>query len=140
CRALFATHYHELTALADGNPHVANYSVSAREMGHDIVFLHRLVKGAASRSYGVAVARLAGLPPSVLARAQAMLKSFEGEGGVKPSKGIEREPSNQMPLFQQAPALSAKEREIIASLHAFDVENSTPLNALQLIEQLKKRL
>ena len=73
CRALFATHYHELTALGEGSRHAANYSVSAREQNGDVVFLHRLVAGAASRSYGVAVAKLAGLPETVLARARALL-------------------------------------------------------------------
>ncbi|MBM4363943.1 MAG: DNA mismatch repair protein MutS, partial [Deltaproteobacteria bacterium] len=80
CRTLFATHYHELTALGAGSPHVANVSVSAEESGDDIVFLHRLERRAASRSYGVAVARLAGLPESVLARARAVLGELEAGG------------------------------------------------------------
>src|SRR5262249_34715282 len=80
CRALFATHYHELTALAEASSHVANYSVSARELEGDVVFLHRLTRGAASRSYGVAVAKLAGLPESVLARARAILTTLEAGG------------------------------------------------------------
>jgi DNA mismatch repair protein MutS len=139
CRALFATHYHELTALAEGNPHVANRSVTAREHGNEVVFLHRLVQGAASRSYGVAVARLAGLPEPVLARATALLKSFEGEAGgtPKPKKLSKRD---QMSLFEAPPAADNREREVLDSLRAFQVERSTPLGALQLLAQLKQRL
>jgi len=140
CRALFATHYHELTVHAEGNPHVANYSVSAREQGNDVVFLHRLVKGAASRSYGVAVARLAGLPASVLARAQAILNALEnGAGPGAPSKTSPLGKTDQMSLFDAA-SVSPKEREVIDTLRAFDVERSTPIDALHLVDQLKKRL
>jgi len=83
CRALFATHYHELTALGEGSRHAANYSVSARELDGDVVFLHRLVPGAASRSYGIAVAKLAGLPETVLARAKALLVTLESGGNAQ---------------------------------------------------------
>jgi DNA mismatch repair protein MutS len=141
CRALFATHYHELTAHAEGNPHVANYSVSAREQGNDVVFLHRVVKGAASRSYGVAVARLAGLPLPVLARAQAILTSFEtGGGGVTKTKTAPLGSKDQMGLFDKAPSITGEEREVLNTLRAFDVERSTPIEALQLLDQLKRRL
>jgi DNA mismatch repair protein MutS len=141
CRALFATHYHELTVHAEGNPHVANHSVSAREQGNDVVFLHRLVKGAASRSYGVAVARLAGLPKPVLARAQAILTSFESGGnGATKTKRAQLGAQDQIGLFDQAPSMTGKEREILDTLRAFDVEHSTPIEALQLLDQLKRRL
>lgn len=141
CRALFATHYHELTVHAEGNPHVANYSVSAREQGNEVVFLHRLVKGAASRSYGVAVARLAGLPQPVLARAQAILTSFEAGGnGTSKAKSAQLVSKDQMGLFDKAASLTGKEREILDTLRAFDIERSTPIEALQLLDQLKRRL
>src|SRR6185503_5264419 len=84
CRAMFATHYHELTELSSTCPFAVNYSVSARELGDDIVFLHKLARGPASRSYGVAVAKLAGVPEVVLARAKAILLSLEG-GDALPS-------------------------------------------------------
>src|SRR6187551_2017581 len=84
CRALFATHYHELTALGEGSRHAANYSVSARELDETIIFLHRLVPGAASRSYGVFVAQLAGLPQSVLSRARSLLESLEAGQHLAP--------------------------------------------------------
>src|SRR5262249_52950304 len=85
-RTLFATHYHELCELSQTCAGVANYSVAAKEIGDDVVFLHRLVKGGASRSYGIAVARLAGVPETVLARARAVLASLE-RGAALPSGG-----------------------------------------------------
>ena len=88
CRALFATHYHELTDWAESSGHAANYSVSARELDDDVVFLHRLVKGAASRSYGVAVAKLAGLPEAVLDRARLLLNELEASGEGQPRIGV----------------------------------------------------
>ena len=87
CRALFATHYHELTALGDGQPGCANRSVSAREHDGDIVFFHKVGEGAASRSYGVACARLAGLPESVLRRARAILDGLETRGEAPRAAG-----------------------------------------------------
>jgi DNA mismatch repair protein MutS len=147
CRALFATHYHELTALADGSAHAANYSVSARELGEDVVFLHRLVRGAASQSYGVAVAKLAGLPESVLARARALLATFErgkeGDGppGAKPApRGRKSAATSQLDLFRVPSEPSPAQVEIADTLRALDVDRLTPLEALQLVARLKQRL
>ncbi len=131
-RALFATHYHELCALAESRKHVENVNVSARETGDDIVFLHKLAPGGASRSYGVAVARLAGLPEPVLARARALLKDMErGEGPF-------RRPARQMGLFEERPAAPAPAAHpaLDAIAHA-DVNRMTPLDALHLVAQLK---
>src|SRR6185436_9060466 len=104
CRALFATHYHELTELSQKRPRVANYSVSAREHGDDVVFLHKLMPGPASRSYGVAVARLAGIGEGVLARAKAILATLEAgaalPGGKHASlRGRTKGGSAQLDLF-----------------------------------------
>jgi DNA mismatch repair protein MutS len=141
CRALFATHYHELTALADGSRHVANWSVSARELDGDVVFLHRLLRGAASRSYGVAVAKLAGLPETVLARARAILSTLEqGKGATaRPSKP---EPANdeQLPLFAPPNPNLGAAAEVLATLRALDVDRLTGLDALSLLARLKARL
>ena len=98
CRALFATHYHELTELASRSRHVENYSVTAKEVGDDIVFLHRLVPGAASRSYGIAVAKLAGLPQVVIARAKAVLALLEKGEGLNRS-GAQASAMPQLDLF-----------------------------------------
>jgi DNA mismatch repair protein MutS len=141
CRALFATHYHELTALSEGSTHIANYSVSARELDGDVVFLHRLTRGAASRSYGVAVAKLAGLPESVLARARAILTTLEGEGQAKaPSGKPSRVRSDQLALFAPADGTSTTERDVLATLRALDVDRVTGLEALQLLARLKGKL
>jgi len=146
CRALFATHYYELTSLAEASDHAANYSVSARELGDDVVFLHRLVSGPANRSYGVAVAKLAGLPESVLARARAVLGTLEsgqgaaGEPQLKP-RNVRRPRGNpsQLSLFAPVEAETPEHREIIETLKSADVQRLTPLDALQLLARLKKR-
>jgi len=84
-RTLFATHYHELTELALGRRGVHNYNVAVREWGDQVIFLHKIVPGAADRSYGIHVARLAGLPGTVIERAREILRSLEGESGVRTS-------------------------------------------------------
>jgi len=139
CRALFATHYHELTSLANDSRHMANFSVSAREEGENIVFLHRVVAGAASRSYGIAVAKLAGLPESVLARARALLASFEdGRGGAK-QRPASKEARTQLGLFDSA-HVSRQHADAIETLRAVNIENMTPLDALQLLARLKQKI
>lgn len=142
CRALFATHYHELTSFADASRHSANYCVSARELGEDIVFLHRLVPGAVSRSYGVAVAKLAGLPETVLARARAVLESLEGESHRETSEPRRRERVNpdQLDLFAASAEGSPAQREVVETIRALDVERLTPLEALQLLVRLQSKL
>jgi DNA mismatch repair protein MutS len=140
CRALFATHYHELTDLAKTAKGLANYSVSAREHEGDVVFLHKLVKGAASRSYGIAVARLAGLPEVVLARAKAILSTLEA-GDALPGgrhatlRGRSRSGAAQLDLF--APKAPEPASPVLETLKAVDVHRLTPLDALTLVAKLK---
>jgi DNA mismatch repair protein MutS len=141
CRALFATHYHELTALGDSGRHVANYSVSARELEGDIVFLHRLVPGAASRSYGVAVAKLAGLPEVVLARAKALLLSLEGEAGEPmAAMKIAHAADDQLNLFGARATENKLHSEVIELLRALEIDRLTGLDALQLLARLKTKI
>ncbi|HEY2406017.1 MAG TPA: DNA mismatch repair protein MutS [Polyangiaceae bacterium] len=141
CRALFATHYHELTALGDSGRHVANYSVSARELEGDIVFLHRLVPGAASRSYGVAVAKLAGLPEVVLARAKALLLSLEGEAGEPmAAMKIAHAADDQLNLFGARSTDHKLHSEVIELLRALEIDRLTGLDALQLLARLKTKI
>lgn len=146
CRALFATHYHELTDLGEQSEHVANHSVSAREHNGDVVFLHRVVAGAASRSYGVAVAKLAGLPESVLARSRAILAGLEGSPVEETSprcKPKRRPNTRQLDLFGAGGEARGEEpsgREVIDTLRAVDVERLSPLEALTLLAKLKRRL
>ncbi|MDX2051080.1 MAG: DNA mismatch repair protein MutS [Polyangiaceae bacterium] len=137
CRALFATHYHELTTLAEDSRHMANYSVSAREQGEDIVFLHRVVAGAASRSYGIAVAKLAGLPESVLARARALLTSFEA--GSTTGRRNNTGSRAQLGLFESS-HVSRQQLETLETLRSANVENMTPLDALQFLARLKEKI
>ena len=131
CRAMFATHYHELTEVASTLSGCENWSVSAREHEGDVIFLHKLQRGPASRSYGVACARLAGVPEPVLARARAILEDLERH---------HHEPRRpQLDLF--APTSSTPpEHPALATLRSVDVDRLTPLDALQLIASLKKQL
>jgi DNA mismatch repair protein MutS len=144
-RTLFATHYHELTALARSRPRVRNLQVAVRESGGGIVFLHRLVEGGASRSYGIEVARLAGLPRSVIDRARQVLGTLEQTGDR------ERGASAQLSLFGGEPAIAASvepppppvsegARAAIDALAAVDPDDLTPRAALDLVARLRALL
>ncbi len=146
CRAMFATHYHELTELAATRaPTCENWSVSAREHDGELVFFHKLQPGAASRSYGVACARLAGVPEPVLARARALLGDLERGSalpGGHPSslRAREKAARPQLGLFDPAPAQDANPaaNPALETLRAVDVDRLTPLEALQLVASLQK--
>jgi DNA mismatch repair protein MutS len=146
CRTLFATHYHEMTAL-DADAHIVNYSVSAREIDGDIVFLHRLVRGPANQSYGVAVAKLAGLPSSVLARASELLATFEGDE-LKPQRRARGRRANdgQLNLFVpggdavSATAADPTPHAIVERIRGADIDRLSPLDALRLLAELKGQL
>lgn len=145
CRALFATHYHELTELTATRTRAENWSVSAREHDGDIVFLHKLSRGAASRSFGVACARLAGVPEIVLARARLLLEDLE-QGAPLPGgahatmRGRNKKGRTQLDLFGGAPTIemSPSTTEVLGMLKSVDVDRLTPLEALQLVASLKK--
>ena len=141
CRAMFATHYHELCDLADVRSGVVNYNVAAREHGEEVVFLHRLLPGAANRSYGIAVARLSGIPEIVLARARAILRALEsGEGNVsgqQVARGDAR--SAQLSMFEPVSALPPPS-VCETTLRELDIERMTPLEALNALARLKALL
>ncbi len=142
-RTLFATHYHELVALADDRPRIANVSALVREQGGEVVFLRRIVAGAASRSYGFDVARLAGLPRSVIARAREILGRLEGDGGALPSgRRLAARPPGQLSLLSTAPPARVDEREVAvaARLRALDLDRTTPMAALTLVAELRALL
>lgn len=141
CRALFATHYHELTELARKSSTARNYCVTARQHEGEVVFLHRVVEGAASRSFGVAVAQLAGLPEGVLARARAILESLESgsEGRGGPHVLHPAGETSQKMLFDGA-LPSTGEAEILATLREVDPDRLTGIEALQLLHQWSRRL
>uniref|UniRef100_UPI003F6B4D5A DNA mismatch repair protein MutS n=1 Tax=Roseicyclus sp. TaxID=1914329 RepID=UPI003F6B4D5A len=141
CRALFATHYHEMTALGARLPGLSNATVAVREWKGDVVFLHEVREGAADRSYGVQVAKLAGLPASVIARAHAVLDALEKgerEGGNR--KAI----IDDLPLFAAAPtsiATAAKGPSALEErLGAVHPDEMTARDALALIYELKELL
>jgi len=129
-RTLFATHYHELAALAEGGRGVVNYTVTVREAGGKVHFLRRVVRGVTSRSYGIQVARLAGLPPAVLARARQILEELEVGAGPR----VLADGSSQQSLF--APRLPVLE-EHLASL---DPDRMTPREALEALYRLRALL
>jgi len=138
-KTIFATHYHELTDLADALPNVTNCHVVVREWQDDIVFLRKVVPGRSDRSYGIQVARLAGLPPAVVARAREILNGLERDElsrGGRPSLNTSASDARrQLGLFQ-APA--AAEDPLLGRIKAIDVDNLTPLQALALLADLKR--
>ena len=138
-KTLFATHYHELTDLADAFAGVVNFHVAAREWKDDIVFLHKILAGRSDRSYGIQVARLAGLPASVIARARDILTSLEQDeltrGGKPTLSGASPTNQQQLGLFQTASPADEKLREKIRDV---DINRTTPIDALRILEDLKK--
>jgi DNA mismatch repair protein MutS len=131
CRALFATHYHELTALAGKLQGVENATVTVKEWNNEVIFLHEVKRGAADRSYGVQVARLAGLPPSVIDRAKTILQQLESG---QPKLAID-----DLPLFR-APVQTPKPSAVEDRLKAISPDDLTPMGALQLIYDLRDLL
>jgi DNA mismatch repair protein MutS len=127
-KTLFATHYHQLNALADSLPNVANYRVSVEERGDDIIWTHLVLPGGTDRSYGIHVAKMAGVPPSVLRRASEVLADLE----QKPLETQVRTASLQLTLFE------AEENPLEKELNEIDVNRLSPIEALLLIERWKK--
>jgi DNA mismatch repair protein MutS len=137
CKTLFATHYHLLNDLEKSLPNVRNFRVAVKETGDRIVFLRKIVAGGTDRSYGVQVARMAGLPPEVITRAQEVLADLEksdrakrdtGRGGVvSPSSG-----RVQMTLFEAEP------HPVVEELKRLDLATTSPIEALNLLYRLQK--
>jgi DNA mismatch repair protein MutS len=134
-RTLFATHYHELTDLAQRIKGVRNLNVAVREWEDQVVFLHRIVEGGTDRSYGIHVARLAGVPREVLDRARQLLSELAVQhvGSPKIAKGMRAEDEAQLELFAD-PA-----REIARTLAATNLEELSPIQAFDLLRELRKR-
>ena len=130
-KTLFATHYHELTALEQTLPTVRNYNIAVHARGEDIIFLRKIVPGGADRSYGIEVAKLAGLPDSVLARAREILRELESESG-RPAAPAD--PDEQVSLTDMA------EADVAAAIRRTQVDALSPLEALNLLYELKSRL
>jgi DNA mismatch repair protein MutS len=151
-RTLFATHYHELADLSRTKDHVGNGHFEAREWGDEVIFLRRLVDGGASRSFGIQVARLAGLPMPVIDRAREILHNLEsgeldaqgrprlaehaGQSG-DPHSGVA---GNQLGLFSGSDTPSNEEARVLAALRATDPHKTTPIEALSLLARLHELL
>ena len=131
-KTLFATHYHELTAMEGTLPGVKNYNIAVKTRGEDIIFLRKIIPGGADRSYGIEVARLAGLPSTVVNRAKKILRQLEEEAG-RPAPAVQAQ-EDQVSLT----ALS--EGEVMDQLRRTQVDTLSPLEALNLLYELKKKL
>jgi DNA mismatch repair protein MutS len=129
-RTLFATHYHELTALAESLPGLANYKAAVREWNDEIVFMRKIVAGGADRSYGIQVARLAGLPASVIRRAREILTELERPGSRHAAPIADGQPD----LFAAPP------HPAVAEIAALDIANLTPVAALNILDRLKREI
>jgi DNA mismatch repair protein MutS len=129
-RTLFATHYHELTEMADRLPAVRNYSLAVAEEGTRVVFLHQVVPGGADRSYGIHVAQLAGVPRPVTHRAEELLAQLESG---------EFRPGTPAPQPHQ-PILFASEHPVVEELQELDVSTMTPLEAINKLYELQRQV
>jgi DNA mismatch repair protein MutS len=134
-RTLFATHYHELTLLADQLPHLRNLRVTVKETQNGIVFLHTVEAGAASKSYGIEVARLAGLPQEVIARARQVLRLHE-----RAETQSVREATTPIETKMQMTIFTPLSQRVVDRLQATDVNALTPIQALNLLEELRREI
>jgi DNA mismatch repair protein MutS len=142
CRTLFATHYHELTALSAKLPRLFNATVRVKEWQGDVVFLHEVLPGSADRSYGIQVARLAGLPAPVIARAKSVLAKLEAQDRGQTARAL----ADDLPLFA-VPSRAAAEpvppnetEQLIAALNALHPDEMSPRDALEALYALKAKL
>ena len=135
CKTLFATHYHELTQLADVLPRVRNYNVAVAEEDGEVVFLHHIVPGGADRSYGVYVARLAGMPAAVVNRAWEVLTELEGKSSSPAANGRAAPPDVQAQQLSLLPTTPP----VIDELLALDVSSMTPLEAITKLYEIQER-
>ena len=134
-RALFATHYHELTQLTKRLKRVHNLTMRVTEWHGDVVFLHEVLPGAADRSYGIQVAKLAGLPAAVVERARAILAQLEANSRVAPIERLVED----LPLFALLNAAPASDRDCVrAALDAINPDELTPKAALEALYSLKR--
>ena len=133
CKTLFATHYHELTALEGQIPGVKNYNIAAKKKGDDILFLRKIIRGGADQSYGIEVAKLAGVPEPVLRRARKILAELEAGGAALPAA-----PAAQ--AEEQVSLLDMGDRRVVQRLRETDVNVMTPIEAMNLLFELKQML
>ena len=136
-KTLFATHYHELTVLEGQLPGVKNYNIAAKKKEDDIIFLRKIVRGGADQSYGIEVAKLAGVPEPVIRRARAILEELEnGEGVPVPHPRPKEEPEEE----EQVSLLDLGAVECAQRIRALDLNTLTPIEAMNLLYELKGKL
>ncbi len=138
CRALFATHYHQLTDLAGPGRGIVNCRVAVREWGDEIAFLHRIEQGGTDRSYGLHVARLAGVPKGVIERAKDVLQKLDEQGG-KSREALVAARDSQRPGMKQKELFAPPPDPIVEELRALDLDDLTPRQALELLQAWQER-
>ncbi len=134
CKTLFATHYHELTSLEQELDGVKNYNIAVKKRGDDITFLRKIVRGGVDDSYGIAVAKLAGIPDSVIKRANVILKDMEKDKHCYENIYEEKLDSTQVSLFD------ANEKKVLDKLKDLSIDTLTPIEAMNLLYSIKKDL
>ena len=138
-RTLFATHYHELSELEGQLPGVVNFRITAKEQGEDVIFLRKIVRGGADRSYGVSVARLAGLPRSLIARARQIMARLEVEGETRGTIGQNILDDRKKPADRQLGMLDFQPMELVQEIAALDVVSMTPIDALNKLFEINEK-
>jgi len=138
CRTLFATHYHELTELSELFDNIKNCNVAVREWAGEVVFLHRILPGGTDKSYGIHVAKLAGIPKTILGRSAEILKELESTFAKEAtSEHLAKHKTKEADgdtLFVQ------KHKSVLEKLSSIDVNNLTPIEAINLLNQIRKEI
>jgi DNA mismatch repair protein MutS len=139
-KTLFATHYHELTELARQKPRVQNFNIAVKEWNDEIIFLRKLVAGSTNRSYGIQVARLAGIPDNVIKRSKKILYQIENEGHLSPNpNGASSRQKKAKGAAVQIELFQSFEKSILDRLKSLDVTRMTPLEALNVLDDICKK-
>ena len=143
-RTLFATHFHELTALADERKGIKNYNVAVKEWEDEVIFLHKIIPGSTDDSYGIYVAKLAGIPQKVIKRAKRILTQLELKADLKSTLAADQKPKegagNQIDFFSSSPIVDPVAEEVADAIRAIDINNLTPIEALNKIQKLKEKV
>ncbi|MEO8379174.1 MAG: DNA mismatch repair protein MutS, partial [Acidobacteriota bacterium] len=132
---LFATHYHEVTDLSKTKSRVANFNVAVKEWNEQIIFLRKVVEGAADKSYGIQVAKLAGIPQSVIERAREILDTLE-----RKERDVVEETRKRGPGTRQLGLFSSRDQRIVDALREVDLDALSPRDALNVLYELKQKL
>lgn len=141
CRTLFATHYHELTELEGKLTGIKNYCITVKEKGEDVIFLRKIIRGGADGSYGIQVARLAGVPLPVIDRAKEILLELDDADISKNGKArrVKKQVEGQLDLFEAAAKASAH-NEILEDIKKIDISRLTPIDAMNILYELQRKM